>query len=345
MPGRATPSVTDLVGVLRSRAQRWPELPNVTSVGVGYRLRRGRRTRELAIQVTVARKLTPAVLRRSPFDRLPETVRDGGIVAGVDVVERAYRPSFVVVPEPPGSTPPAPPASFPLQRRRRLVRICPGISVAHVDGSAGTIGAIVYDRRTGRPCVLSNAHVLAGVTAAADARVVQPGRFDDADVTAGALGTVLRSHVGLAGDCAIATIDTRLYDEAILELGVAPRRLAKVQLGDVVVKSGRTTGVTRGAVVRVGVVFDHDYGGSIGLRQIGGFEIGPLPGPTVKLCDEGDSGSLWMIQDPVTRAASDIAAGLHFAQQDDPAGTIDHALACAIDSVVEKLDISFSSVA
>ena len=107
---------------------------------------------------------------------------------------------------------------------------------------------------------------------------MQPGRFDDADVAAGALGTVLRSHVGLAGDCAVATIDTRLYDEAILELGVAPRRLAKVQLGDVVVKSGRTTGVTRGAVVRVGVVFDHDYGGSLGVRQIGGFEIGPLPG-------------------------------------------------------------------
>ena len=238
-----------------------------------------------------------------------------------------------------------PPASFPLQRRRRLARICPGLSVAHVDGSAGTIGAIVYDRRTGRPCVLSNAHVLAGVTAAIDARVVQPGRFDDADVAAGALGTVLRSHVGLAGDCAVATIDTRLYDEAILELGVAPRRLAKVQLGDVVVKSGRTTGVTRGVVVRVGVVVNHDYGGTIGVRQIGGFEIGPAPGATAKLCDEGDSGSLWMIEDPATHAASDIAAGLHFAQRDDPAGTIDHALACAIDSVVEKLDISFSSVA
>jgi endonuclease G, mitochondrial len=156
---------------------------------------------------------------------------------------------------------------------------------------------------------------------------------------------VLRSHVGLAGDCAVATIDSRLYDEAILELGVVPRRLAKVQLGDVLVKSGRTTGVTRGVVVRVGVVVSHDYGGTIGVQRIGGFEIGPTPGSTAKLCDEGDSGSLWMIEDPGIGAVSDIAAGLHFAQQDNPAGSIDHALACAIDSVVEKLDISFSSLA
>ncbi len=345
MPRRAKPPVAALVDLLRSRAQRWPELPNVTSVGVGYRLRRGRRTRGLAIQVTVARKLTPAQLRAAPFEPLPATLTDGGISADVDVVERAYRPSFVVVPDPPGSMPPAPPASVRLQRRRRLARIRPGASVGHVDASAGTIGAIVYDRRTGRPCVLSNAHVLAGVTQAADLRVVQPGRFDDGDVAASALGTVLRSHVGMAGDCAVATIETRLYDETILELGVVPRRLATAQLGDVVTKSGRTTGVTRGEVVRVGVVFNHDYGGIVGVRQIGGFEVGPLPGGAATLCDEGDSGSLWMIEDPTTGAVSDVVVGLHFAQRDDPAGSIDHALACAIHSVVEKLDISFTSLA
>jgi endonuclease G len=345
MPRRPTPSAADLVELLRSRAQRWPDLPNVTSVGVGYRLWRGKRTRTLAIQVTVARKLTPAALRRAPFEPLPETISDAGVTARVDVVERRYRPSFVLVAEPAGSTPPLPPASVRLQRRRRLARICPGVSVGHVGASAGTIGAIVYDRRTGRPCVLGNAHVLAGVETTADLRVVQPGPFDDADLVGGALGSVLRSHVGLAGDCAVATIDTRLYDEPILELGLAPRRLARAQLGDRVVKSGRTTGVTHGEVVRVGVVYNHDYGASLGVRQVGGFEIGPQPGSTTRLCDEGDSGSLWLIEDPATTGATDIAVGLHFAQRDDPAGPIDHALACAIDSVVEKLDVSFTSLA
>ena len=52
-----------------------------------------------------------------------------------------------------------------------------------------------------------------------------------------------------------------------------------------------------------------------------------------------------MIEDPATLAVSDIAVGLHFAQKDDAPARIDHALACAIHSVVEKLDISFTSLA
>ena len=341
MPAKAAPDAATLVQLLREVAQRWTELPNLTSVGVGYGITDGRRSKTLTIQVTVRRKLSPAAVRNAGLDMLPARVRAGGVSARVDVVERAYRPSFVIVPEPPGSTPPLPPASIPLQRRRRLARVRPGVSVGHVSAAAGTIGAVVYDRRTGRPCVLSNAHVLAGLLQPDDVRVVQPGRFDDGDILNTALGTLLRSHVGLAGDCAVASIDTRLYDGTILELGVAPRQLARVEIGDRVIKSGRSTGVTRGEVVRVGVVFAHDYGGTIGTRQIGAFEIGPVPGASGRLCDEGDSGSLWMLEDPTAGTVTDIAAGLHVAQPDDPTGTLDHALACPIHSVLEKLDVSF----
>ena len=341
MPAKAAPDSATLVALLREVAQRWTELPNVTSVGVGYGLTDGRRTKTLTIQVTVRRKLSPRQVRAAGLDMLPARVKAGGVSARVDVVQRAYRPSFVILPEPPGSTPPAPPASVPLQRRRRLTRLRPGVSVGHVSAAAGTLGAVVYDRRTGRPCVLSNAHVLAGLQQPDDPRVVQPGRFDDGDIASTALGDVLRSHVGLAGDCAVASIDTRLYDETILELGVAPRRLARAEIGDRVVKSGRSTGVTHGEVVRVGVVFSNDYGGTIGVRQIGAFEIGPLPGATGRLCDEGDSGSLWMLEDAAAGTVTDIAAGLHVAQPDDPTGPPDHALACPIHSVLEKLDVSF----
>ncbi len=41
---------------------------------------------------------------------------------------------------------------------------------------------------------------------------------------------------------------------------------------------------------------------------------------------------------------STIAAGLHFAQQADPLSQAEHALACNIHSVFERLDISFTSV-
>lgn len=349
MTGRTSRALTqdEVVGVLRSTAQRWPELPNITSVGVGYRLRGGRRTNTLSIQVTVSKKLTPAELRRQNLEPLPKFVRtDDGRKVPVDILERSYRPSYALVPEPQGSALPPPPDSAKVKRRRRLARIMPGISVGHLNEKAGTIGAIVYDRRTGRPCVLSNAHVLQGSAGAIGDTTLQPGRFDDSDVANNELGPLLRSHFGHAGDCAIAAIETRLFDEAILEFGIAPKRLAKVVIGDTVTKSSRTTGVTHGQVVRIGVIINHDYGGQVGVRQIGAFEIGPIPGappPNGLLSDEGDSGSVWVIEEP--GGISNIAAGLHFAQEADPMTNAEHALACNIHSVFEKLDISFTSVA
>jgi len=98
-------------------------------------------------------------------------------------------------------------------------------------------------------------------------------------------------------------------------------------------------------VVRIGIVIGIDYGGQVGMRQIGGFEVGPIPGapsPNGLLSDEGDSGSLWMIEEP--GGISNIAAGLHFAQETDPLNQAEHALACNIHSVFEKLDVSFTSV-
>jgi endonuclease G len=331
--------------VVRAHARRWTELPNVTSVGVGYQVRRGVPTDAISIQVSVSKKFSPEELQENKLEPLPKFVMaPGGRRIPVDVIERSYRTSHVLVTQPSGSAPPQPPVSAKLKRRRRLARVMPGISVGHPNTMAGTIGAIVYDRRTGRPCILSNAHVLQGSGGQVGDNVVQPGRFDDGDVANNVLGTMLRSHFGLAGDCAIAGLETRLYDEAILELGVAPKRLAKVSIGDRVIKSGRTTGVTRGIVIRTGIVINHNYGGMVGVQQIAAFEVGPAPDApdSFVLCDEGDSGSLWLIEDGM--GITDIAAGLHFAQQSDATNHGEHALACNIHSVFEKLDISFIAV-
>lgn len=346
MKKRPQPSLTpaEVIAVLRAQAQVWLEWPNVTSVGVGYKVVEGKVTDEISVQVTVAEKVSPAALKSRGFPSLPPclTTPDGRTVP-VDVVQRAYRPSHVVVPEPVAPVPP--PAMAPrVRRRRRLTRVMPGISVGHVDALAGTIGAIVYDNRTGRACVLSNAHVLEGGSGRPGDVVVQPGRSDDSDIANNALGRLVRSHRGLAGDCAIATIEQRLFEEKLFELGVAPKRLARVALGDRVTKSARTTGVTRGIVVRIGVVIRHNYGGTIGVREIGGFEIGPNPAalaPNGKICDGGDSGALWMIEE--NGAVSNIAAGLHFAAQSDAATGIDHALAGNIDSIFERLDVSLQT--
>lgn len=336
-------STTELVELLRSKAQKWVTLPNVTSVGVGYKSEGGRRTARTCIQVTVSKKLTISELKVQGLTPLPKSIRtaDGRLVP-IDIVERNYRSSYQILPEPSGSEFPATTFADPrMTRRSWLSKIMPGVSVSGLEGIAGTIGAIVYDNATGVACVLSNAHVLCCPGKANGSAVVQPGRSDDADIDRTALGHVLRHHVGLAGDCAIAAIETRLYEEEIYELGIVPRRIAKPELGDRVVKSGRTTGVTLGEVVRVGVVASHDYGPPLGHVQIGAFEIGRVTtgNPSGPISAGGDSGALWLVYDG--QRVQDIAVGLHFASQSDPLSEEDHALACSIHSVLEKLDVSF----
>jgi endonuclease G, mitochondrial len=125
-----------------------------------------------------------------------------------------------------------------------------------------------------------------------------------------------------------------------LELGVVPDRLGEPELGAAVVKSGRTTGVTRGLVRRVHTVVQLDYGGSVGSVDIGCFEIGP--DPTHPAADDeisrgGDSGSMWLFPDagePTT-----VVAGLHLGGEAG-ASPDEHALACLPTSVFEKLEIS-----
>lgn len=333
----------EVVALLRARAQNWIYLPNVTSIGVGYKIKGGKRSTRLSIQVTVREKLTDAQLRERKIKPLPKRVRFGdGRSVPVDVIARDYRLSYAITPEPAGSPfidPAFPSPAF--ARRSRMKQVIPGVSISNHDGIAGTLGAIVFDNATGIACALSNAHVLLAPDGSVSDRVIQPGRSDDANVANNHLGRILRSHVGLAGDCAVAAIDARLFDRTILELNVAPSRLAKAEIDDAVVKSGRTTGVTRGRVVRIGVMKLIDYGAPLGTRSVGGFEIGPDPAAPARddlIATGGDSGALWLIHE--NGAATDIAVGLHFASEFDPNAQSEHALACNLHSVLEQMDVS-----
>ena len=342
MAERHNKSERELVDLLRRKAQGYLRLPGVTSVGVGRKMQNGEYTDELCIQFTVERKLSPEGLMAENLTPLPEKiVDDDGTEIPIDVLERSFEASYEVLSEIPGETLEA--ERSPGQTRRsRLDPVVPGVSVSHIDGTAGTFGAVVKDRKTGQPYILSNWHVLHGPSGAVGDSVVQPGPFDDPDILNNDVGRLVRSHLGHAGDCAIASIEGRNFEQAILELGVVPRRIARVDLDDPVVKSGRTTGVTFGIVRRVGVVARINYGGSVGTRQIGGFEIGPnsakLP-PRGEISMGGDSGSLWLID--TDGNDQDVVAGLHFAGETDPRPSAEHAVACNIHSVMAKLKITF----
>lgn len=328
------------VEALRKHQRRLLDHEGVTSVGVGYRIKDGKRTDEIVIQCSVEEKLAPEELSRQRIPALPTQIEaaDGSMI-GVDVVERNFRPSFVVQDEPADQAE----ASFHDQRRAHCDPMRPGISVSNVRGTAGTIAAFVYDRTTGEPLILSNWHVLHGPTGILGDPIVQPGPFDDPQIDGNGCGTLLRSHLGMAGDCAIARIDGRRFQPEVLELERAPKRLADPELDDLVVKSGRTTGVTFGIVSRVDVVVKINYGGSIGVQEIGGFEIRPNPAKAPEngeISLGGDSGSLWLTDSAAASADSDVAIGLHFAGETDPSPDAEHAIACKLSSVFDKLNVS-----
>ncbi|MEV5240818.1 DNA/RNA non-specific endonuclease [Streptomyces cinnamoneus] len=333
-PGKPAADRDELLASLRqfirTKGPGYLDDPNVSSVGIGYRVKNGKRGKELAVQFTVDKKVQPEALTALGTTALPSSVTVDGVEVPTDVIERSYQPHLRVVPE----------VASP-DRKTRLDPVVPGVSVAHVKVSAGTLGCIVFDRKDGTPYALSNWHVLHGPDGKLGEDVVQPGPHDDNRVARNHLGTLVRSHLGLAGDCAVAKINDRRFLPEISELGVAPEELGEPELGDKVVKSGRTTGVTHGVVRRIDTIAKINYGGSVGEQAIGCFEIGPDPDNLPadgEISQGGDSGSAWMFKTARGRPGK-ILAGLHFGGEGggDPD---EHALACLPGSVFEKLEIS-----
>ncbi len=341
---------------IRSQGAAYLDDPNITSVGIGYRTEDGEAKvtedgrPQLAIQFTVRTKATKkgdaagleAELEALGTREIPAKIKIPGtdIEIETDVVQRDYRPSYVLVAQPEVS------ASGRKHRRETLV---PGISVGHPTITAGTLGAIVFDGQSGAPCMLSNWHVLhSGLGELGDA-VLQPGPHDDDRVDENHAGTLLRSHLGMAGDCAIASIEGRAFGHGILGLedaagdDVQISALARPELGDRVVKSGRTTGVTHGIVRRIETMVQINYGNMVGDQIIGCFEIGPddsQPAPGNEISKGGDSGSVWLIAGEGAEATGTMV-GLHFGGE-GAANPDEHALACYGHAVFEKLGITIT---
>jgi endonuclease G len=325
-----TVSLESLKAFVRKEASRFLRQPNVTSIGVGYKIKDGQVTQDLCIQFTVGRKVAPEALESIEATALPPSVLIDGVQVPTDVIQRSYDPGAREIRIEAKLEAAAP-------RKSAVDPIVPGVSIGHPSISAGTAGCVVYDAQSGATYLLSNWHVLNGPRGRIGDAIVQPGRHDDDRVDRNVVGRLARSHLGVAGDCAIASIDQRRLAAEILELGVAVNRLGEPELGDRAIKSGRTTGVTRGVVQRIHTVARIDYD-EAGTVEIGCFEIGPdpaHPAPDGEISRGGDSGSAWLaLQDD---APSDLMLGLHFAGEvgDEP----EHALACYAGSVFEKLGI------
>ncbi|QLH05938.1 DNA/RNA non-specific endonuclease [Nitrosopumilus ureiphilus] len=315
---------------IRTEGSKYLKDGNVSSIGIGYQIKDGKPTKEIAIQFTVKKKATTDMLESLNTTLLPESIKIGNIDVPTNVIEREFKADYRLVQE--AITP---------DRKKRLDPILSGASVANVNETAGTIGCIVYDKFDGTPCILTNWHVLQGSKGKIGDEIVQPGPFDDNRTHLNRLGKLVRSHLGLAGDCAIATIEDRNFSSEIIDIPTTVEKLGEPELGDKVIKSGRTTGVTHGIVTRVDTISKLDYGGSVGEQNIGGFEIGLDPDYTPdngEVSMGGDSGSVWIFKTN-SGSLTNVMAGLHFAGEGQ-GNPMEYAIACYPNSIFKKLEIS-----
>lgn len=313
------PKLEAIIQKKKSEQDALLNLPGVTGVDVGYKYVDGKRTKNIAIRVMVAKKKKKVPAK----ERIPETI-DG---IKTDVIERVIVPFVVrkslkdVAPTPDNKK------YDPLQG---------GISIGpdrSINGYvyAGTLGCLVKDNASGEERLLSNFHVMAidnnwKVGDAMD----QPSLVDggsSSDKVGELTKAVLSDHV----DGALATVSGRGTACTIVDIGDV-KGTAVPALNDKVSKRGRTTLLTHGFVDAINGTVKIDYGDGIGTKtlsdQIG---IRPDTKQNPMFSDHGDSGS-------VVVNADNKVIGLLFAGSKDGYTYIN-----VISNVLSELDISICS--
>jgi hypothetical protein len=337
MARRFSKSMRDVVANISS---------NVHAVGVGRKTVNGVPTEDLAVKIYVVQKVAESAI--PPRDLLPETL-DG---IPCDVIETP--PAFIqpvkkrtkATSAKKGAAAAAPvnaaAASCTNNRQKRQRPVVAGISVAHRDVTAGTIGYFCRSTRAGdNPndvFLLSNNHVLADVNQGVEGdEVLQPGPLDGG--TAADLIAHLQRFVRLrlGGDA------PNRVDAAIARLnGNGVPDLSMCSIGSVtgtdrgvedmkVRKHGRTTGLTDGVItdesVNSLVGMDHSDPSVVALFN-GVLRI-ERDGSSTAFGLGGDSGSL------VVERGNRRAVGLYFAGPDNGV----YGLACHINDVLEELGV------
>ena len=333
-----TPSnktVDDAIAALDTVRRQWLRRPGVTAVDVGFKIKNDTLTDDIALRVHVARKIPATELAKSEV--FNETGKAPRKVGGfpVDVIEATYGPSdgpTVLDYEDVD-------ALEAIDRRAAVDPLIGGISCGNPRVTAGTIGAIVFNKSTCKPMILSNWHVLAGASAAAVGEgILQPGRVDGGtQVVATLTKMVLDSRM----DAAVATLNgARSHATEILGLG-SITGIDTPTLGMLVMKSGRTTAITRGVVDGVSLSVSINYGdpGVVSFsNQVHIVPRAPWPAVDYEVSMGGDSGSVWMNE------ANNRAVGLHFAGETDPAPASENAICSPMGPIAAELNFSFLPV-
>jgi len=145
------------------------------------------------------------------------------------------------------------------------------------------------------------------------------------------------------GDAAIAHLTgDRSWLPFVFGTFAIPGTARDSRLGELLVKSGRTTGQTEGRVDGEGTYFiNYDVRPGV-QRRIGirGFKLvakEPNNPGDVEISSGGDSGSLWYHE------SSGDAIGLHFAGEISADPRHEHAIACNLSRVLERLNVRLAT--
>jgi hypothetical protein len=308
--------------------------PNVIGVGAGYKTVQGSATQEICIVALVKQKMSQSKLTLDAA--IPRDIKGypTDVLEVGDVVLHGR-----------------------LDRTRPAM---PGISIGHYKITAGTFGAVVRDRRTGQRLLLSNNHVFANSNdAKLSDPILQPGPSNGGTAPGDVIATLERfkaiyfgedlppssipieilrmaqtlgldwllKKIGLQKptynlvDAAVARpVDDSQISDEIMDIGKISGT-KEAQLGMKVRKSGRTTGLTTGTVMVMGVTFRIGYGPGKMAR----FENQVM---TTAMSKPGDSGSLVVADDSLQ------AVGLLFG------GSEQATIFSPIQAVMDALDIT-----
>lgn len=259
----ATATARDLVRLARTGRQLLLQVAATTGCscinGFAITMKRvkGKKTNQPAIVFYVNRKLS---LRNLPVhNRIPkqfnipwEYSEDGVLEVITDVQAVRF-------------------ATFENDSR---LRPCPGgMSIGHIDITAGTLGCLVKDKLNNSTVILSNNHVLANTNEGTSGDpIVQPGPYDGGTDPSDRIATLTRfkpidftAGVGNYVDAAVATpVNPKEIVCEIKDIGAdipsETRNITVNDIGTFVRKSGRTTEHTTGYVDAVNATIQVKYG-------------------------------------------------------------------------------------
>ena len=279
------------------------EKSNVVGVGIGEKIKDGKRTGRTCLKVYVEKKVAAEKLSKS--DLVPPLISQ----IETDVVEVGK--------------------ILPLASNRRRSRPARGgASIGHYKITAGTLGCLVKDKKTGKTMILSNNHVLANSNEAkkGDA-ILQPGAADGGKIKKDKIAELerwVKIGFGRTANTVDAAVALPLNDKdvspEISSIGI-PKGMVKGKVGLVIQKTGRTTDHTLGEVRDINATVRVDYDGQTALfrNQI----------MTSAMSQGGDSGSL--ILDQKRRAVGLLFAGSDLVTIGNPIQDVFKLLMCELD--------------